>query len=129
MKLTVAQLMVIVDTMIGASHIADRSDGSVFNFTRETRGHVVDCLVAGLGEIGIEVNVATKPIKNESTLATVLRPLLAAWDRGELPKGEFESRVRGVCVNTDVNIDITQEVPPKTDDDSTSTQVKEEQHA
>jgi hypothetical protein len=38
--------------------------------------------------------VNERPATNESPLAMMVRDLLAEWDRGDLPRGEFESKMR-----------------------------------
>ena len=115
MKISIAMVVVLIDTLRGSGAIQDRP-GSVFSFTRETREQTLNQLLKMLGDVYVDVGTVTKPIKNESALAIALRPLLVAWDRGELPKGEFEALVRSTCVGeADVLIDIAQ--------------VKEEPHA
>ena len=109
MKISVAMVVVLVDTLRGSGAIQDAS-GSVFSFTRETREQTLNHLLKALGDVYVDVAVAQKPVKNESALAVALRPLLAAWDRGDLPKGEFEGRVRETVVS-ELEGGIEQEAP------------------
>jgi hypothetical protein len=58
---TVAEWLVIVDTLRGSLSVADRTDIPLFGYTHETRRRMVDALTERLNEVETALSAGEKP--------------------------------------------------------------------